>query len=139
MTAPDLTTRSIRTLAWLGDSEYEIEVRRRLARCGDYPTERLNTIKATLVCAEAQAQLLADIEAELLPNEQSVVARGRNLTHKASGRTHRNARAYRAATGFEALVALWRYTDWQRFEQLVVPKLDRAIAKALERPRPRRG
>ncbi len=136
----DLIHRSIRTLAWLGDTEFETEVRRRVALRGDYSTERLHAIKASLVCAEAQAQMLADIESSLDAHELAVVSRGRNVNHKASGRSQRNARAYRAATAFEALVAVWRYTDWQRFEELVAPRLESAIDRALVRgPRPQRG
>ncbi|MGB1016593.1 MAG: ribonuclease III domain-containing protein [Nannocystaceae bacterium] len=136
----DLKNRSIRTLAWLGDAEFEAEVRRRLALRGDYPTQRLNTVKATLVRAEAQAAFLEAIENQLDPREVDVIARGRNASHKASGRSHRNARAYRAATAFEALIAVWRYTDWTRFETLVAPELERAIDRAIEvGARPRRG
>jgi rhodanese-related sulfurtransferase len=32
--------RSVRTLAWLGDAEFEREVRLRVARRGDFPTDR---------------------------------------------------------------------------------------------------
>ena len=75
----DLRGRSIRTLAWLGDAEFEREVRLRLARRGDYPTDRLHALKARVVCAEAQAELLAAIEPELDEHEAGVVRRGRNV------------------------------------------------------------
>jgi ribonuclease-3 family protein len=99
-----LGERSVRTLAWLGDAEFEREVRIRLARRGDYPTDRLHAMKALVVCAEAQAELLAVIEAELDEVEAGVVRRARNLNHKAGGRGVRSTRQYRAATGLEALV-----------------------------------
>jgi ribonuclease-3 family protein len=99
-----LGERSVRTLAWLGDAEFEREVRMRLARRGDYPTDRLHAMKALVVCAEAQAELLAAIEAGLDEVEAGVVRRARNLSHKAGGRGVRSVRDYRAATALEALV-----------------------------------
>jgi ribonuclease-3 family protein len=137
----DLRGRSIRTLAWLGDAEFEREVRLRLARRGDYPTDRLHNLKARVVCAEAQAELLAAIEPELDELEAGVVRRGRNVNLKAAGRGARNVRAYRAATGLEALVAHWFLGDAAsraRFDQLVAPRLEQAIDAAMAGPRPPR-
>jgi ribonuclease-3 family protein len=138
----DLRGRSIRTLAWLGDAEYEREVRLRLARRGDWPTDRLHALKAKIVCAEAQAELLAAIEPELDEDERGVVRRGRNVSLKASGRSVRDVRAYRAATGFEALVAHWSFGEpavRARFETLVVPRLEAAIDAVLASMAPRRS
>lgn len=126
----DLRGRSIRTLAWLGDAEFEREVRLRLARRGDFPTDRLHAMKARIVCAEAQAELLAALEPELDEDEVGVVRRGRNVGLKASGRAVRDVRTYRAATGLEALVAHWCCGEpaaRARFEALVVPRLEAAI------------
>ena len=66
MTDEPLPERSVRTLAWLGDAEFEREVRVRLARRGDFPTDRLHAMKARVVCAEAQAELLATLEPVLV-------------------------------------------------------------------------
>ena len=103
----DLRGRSVRTLAWLGDAEFEREVRLRLAQRGDYPTDRLHAMTARVVCAEAQAELLAAIEAGLDEAELGVVRRARNLNSKAGGRGVRSVRDYRSATALEALVAHW--------------------------------
>lgn len=138
----DLRRRSIRTLAWLGDAEFEREVRVRLARRGDYPTDRLHALKARIVCAEAQAELLAAIEPELDEHEVAVVRRGRNVGLKASGRAARDVRAYRAATGLEALVAYWCFGEpavRSRFETLIGPRLEAAIDAAIATLAPRRG
>lgn len=132
--AMNLRARSIRTLAWLGDAEFEREVRLRLALRGDFPTDRLHVLKAKIVCAEAQAAMLADLEAELDDDEAGVVRRGRNVGLKASGRAFRDVRTYRAATGFEALVAHWCFGDpaaRARFDALVVPRLEAAIDAVL--------
>jgi len=136
----DLRGRSIRTLAWLGDAEFEREVRLRLARRGDFPTDRLHAMKARIVCAEAQAEMLAALELELDEVEAGVVRRGRNVSPKASGRAVRDARTYRAATGLEALVGHWCCGDpaaRARFEALIVPRVEAAIDAVLAATAPR--
>jgi ribonuclease-3 family protein len=129
-----LGERSVRTLAWLGDAEFEREVRIRLARRGDYPTDRLHAMKALVVCAEAQAELLAVIEAELDEVEAGVVRRARNLNHKAGGRGVRSTRQYRAATGLEALVGHWCFVaagGRERLNAVVIPWIEARIDAAV--------
>jgi len=141
-----LRSRSVRTLAWLGDAAYEREVRWRLALRGDYPTERLDAAKADIVRAEAQADMLAAITAELSEEELAVARRARNAAPPSSARGRKNTREYREATGFEALVAWWALEDgeatgWKRFEAVVAHRLERAIDAALARrlPQLKRG
>ena len=134
--------RSVRTLAWLGDAEFEREVRLRLARRGDFPTDRLHAMKARVVCAEAQAELLAAIEAMLDDAEAGVVRRARNLSHKAGSRGVRSTRDYRSSTALEALVAHWCLctSGRGRFDELVVPRIEARIEAALATGKPpRRG
>ncbi len=126
--------RSVRTLAWLGDAEFEREVRMRLARRGDYPTDRLHAMKALVVCAEAQAQLLAAIEAGLDEVEAGVVRRARNLSHKGGGRGVRSVRDYRAATALEALVGHWCFSvadGRERLAAVVIPWIEARIDAAV--------
>lgn len=99
--------RSIRTLAWLGDAVFEQDVRRRLVGRGDYPTDRLDAMKAEIVRAEAQAALLAAIEPDLDEDERSVTRRARNARVSGTARTRARVEAYRRATALEALVAHW--------------------------------
>ena len=134
--------RSVRTLAWLGDAEFEREVRLRLARRGDYSTDRLHAMKTLVVRAEAQAELLAEISSQLDEAEASVVRRAKNLSHKAGSRSARNTRDYRAATALEALVAHWCLGPkhrQDRFDALIAPwletRIDAAIASASRSPR----
>ena len=134
--------RSVRTLAWLGDAEFEREVRLRLARRGDFPTDRLHAMKARVVCAEAQAELLAAIEPMLDDAEAGVVRRARNLSHKAGSRGVRSTRDYRSSTALEALVAHWCLctSGRGRFDELVVPRIEARIEAALATGKPpRRG
>lgn len=144
MPQESLRTRSIRTLAWLGDAEFEKQVRWRVAARGDYPTDRLDAIKAAIVRADAQAAMLARIEPALTEDELAVVRRGRNAALPISARGRKNTQAYRASTAFEALVAHWSFEGADgvaRFDALVAPALDDAVDEAVARlsTRPRRG
>lgn len=136
-----LLQRSVRTLAWLGDAAFEREVRWRIASRGDFPVDRLDAMKTDVVCAAAQAELLASIDPELTEPEREVVRRGRNV--KSPSRARTKTQVYRSSTAFEALVAHWALTEgaWGRFEALVVPHLERSIdAAATKRARkPKRG
>lgn len=129
-----LRGRSIRTLAWLGDVEFEREVRLRLSRRGDYPTDRLDKLRAQIVRAEAQAALLAELlEAGLLRDDElGVVGRARNTAVHRTG-ARRGIREYRAATALEALIAWWIVGgEAQRFEALIIPAIEAQIDALLE-------
>ena len=138
-----LRQHSVRSLAWLGDAEFERLVRRRVALRGDYPVDRLDRTRALVSRAEAQAELLAAVESMLSEEEQAVVRRARNASVRSGGRVQRDVKAYRAATGLEALVAWWVLGGTEgeaRLEEVLGPPLDRAVASALERSaKPRRG
>jgi ribonuclease-3 family protein len=137
-----LLQRSVRTLAWLGDAAFERDVRWRVCRRGDYPVDRLDSIKADVVRAEAQAELLAAIDDALDDDERAVVQRGRNAK-TTSLRGKKDTQTYRSATGFEALIARWALLDgaWARYEELIVPRLEPMIDAAVARraKKPRRG
>lgn len=140
----DLRHRGIRTLAWLGDAHFEREVRWRVAARGDYPPDRLDAIKAEVVRAKGQAQLLQAIAPDLDENEQSVVRRARNAARPGAARGRESVATYRASTAFEALVAFWALSGHEgraRFEAVLEPHLEAAIDAAVGRraTKPRRG
>jgi ribonuclease-3 family protein len=128
VTPADLRQRSIRTLAWLGDAEFEREVRWRLSVRGDFPTDRLDKLRARIVNAEAQAALLAELIAAgvLREDELAVVGRARNAAVR--GAIRRSVRDYRAATALEALIGWWLYGGpTERFAELIVPAIEARI------------
>lgn len=131
----DLRGRSIRTLAWLGDVEFEREVRHRLVRRGDYPSDRLDAMKTRVVRAEAQARLLEAILPGLRPEELELVRRGRNASPPAAARSgRRHMQEYRAATAFEALVGAWCLggePGRARLVEVLGEPLEAAIAEAV--------
>jgi len=128
-----LATRSVRTLAWVGDALFEQRVRVRVAMRGDFPIDRLDAIKAAVVRAERQAALLEVITAELDDAEASVVRRARNTSPPSSARGRRGMQCYRAASALEALVAAWSTTEagLARLESVLGPPLEAAIDEAV--------
>lgn len=143
----DIRGRSIRTLAWLGDAEFEREVRYRLAERGDFSTDRLDGMKSRIVRAEAQAVMLERILPVLRPDELDLVRRGRNHAPPSGSRrrgARRSSKEYRAATALEALIAGWCLggdPGRARLEEVLGPLLEEAIVEALaaDARRPRRG
>ncbi len=89
------------TLAFLGDSVYELLVRNYLVSQGNCPVRSLNGRKVKLVCARAQARALEKLLPYLAGDEMEIVLRGRNAHVHAP----RNADIadYHAATALEAL------------------------------------
>lgn len=122
-------------MAWLGDAAFELDVRQRLCSRGDYPTDRLDAMKADIVCARCQAELLTHLEPHLDEDEAAIVRRGRNTSigRKSGGRT--DVRTHRSATGFEALLGHWLELDdgRARYDALLLPHLERVIDAAVTR------
>lgn len=89
------------TLAFLGDSVYEILVREAIVREGNTPVRKLHAAKIRLVCAAFQARAAVLLADHLTEEESAVYRRGRN----AGGTPSKNADPadYRQATGFEAV------------------------------------
>jgi ribonuclease-3 family protein len=110
-------------------------VRWGLAQRGDYPVTRLDEARARVVRAEAQAALLDRLEPLLHPEEQALVRRGMNAQVRGKGRANRDTRAYRAATGLEALIGWWACGDEAgeaRLSATLSPMLDQALNEALD-------
>jgi ribonuclease-3 family protein len=133
-----LKASSVRTLAWLGDAEYEREVRFRLAKTGDWSTDALDKIRAKLSSAAFQAEMLEAIGDQLSEDEKALARRGRNANVRSNGRVTRDVKTYRQATAFEALMAKWMLgnaIDNARFHEIVAPRLQQAIDEAIAKLR----
>ncbi len=106
------------TLAFLGDSVYELLVRSRLVGKEELPPEKLHLSSVSYVKASEQAKLY-DVLIELVnEDEQRILKRGRNAS---SARVPKGATVadYRKATGVEALFGyLYLCGDIIRIEKL---------------------
>lgn len=117
----DIRSYSPLTLAYIGDSIYDLVVRTMLVGKGNAPVNSLHRRASSLVKAEAQRESLRRIEAVLTEEEQSVYRRGRNAKSYTSAK-NASITDYRIATGFEALMG-YLYLTGQMDRLLELVKL----------------
>ncbi|MBQ9695223.1 MAG: ribonuclease III [Oscillospiraceae bacterium] len=104
------------TLAFLGDSVYELLLRDSMVRMDNRPARDLHAAKIRLVCAAFQAR--AADRLHFTPEEEAVYRRSRNATGNTVPK-HASAADYRKATGLEAVFGyLHLCGDRQRIEAL---------------------
>lgn len=91
------------TLAFVGDSVYELYVRAHITGEHNAPADKLHKLAVAHVKAKAQSDAIKSILDDLEEDELMVFKRGRNAK---SGTVPKNADItdYRYATGFEALI-----------------------------------
>lgn len=108
-------------LAYLGDTIYDLYVRRELVMKGGR-VHKMHKAATSMVCAHGQSEALKRIEDILTDQEKDVVRRARN----ANQHPPRNADPgeYHRATGLEALIGYLYLTDKRdRMEELVLAAL----------------
>lgn len=93
---------SPQTLAFVGDTVYDLLVRGYLASTAQRPVGELNRQKVKLVNCEAQAEAFKKLTSSLTEEEIDIYRRGRNAFTK---NTPKNSSVadYHSATGLEAL------------------------------------
>ncbi|HPY36238.1 MAG TPA: ribonuclease III domain-containing protein [Clostridia bacterium] len=99
----DAKTLASLTLAYVGDTVYELYVRTLLLEKGDAPVNSLHFKASRLVCASAQAEACERVMAMFSDEEAAVFRRGRNA-HIGTIPKSASIAEYRAATGFEAVL-----------------------------------
>lgn len=102
LTEREASSYSPLSLAFLGDSVYDLLVRARLMRIANMPVAVLHSMKVKLVCAEFQSGAYELIEDRLDEKELALLKRGRNATGNTVPK-HANASEYRRATALECL------------------------------------
>ena len=98
----DVTVMPSLSLAFIGDSVYEILVREHLCKANVGKVGVMNKLKVDMVCCKAQAEAVKKILPLLSEEEQGVFRRGRNVTVNSASKSSSLA-DYHAATGLEAL------------------------------------
>ena len=100
---PEINTLSPLTLAFLGDSVYEMFVRTKILAGGNRPANELHKIAIGYVKAKAQADAAHKILDMLSSDELSIYKRGRN-TNIHTVPKNADMADYRHATGLETLI-----------------------------------
>lgn len=90
------------SLAFVGDSVYDLLVREYLLTFGKRQVGELNNDKVAMVCCKAQTQALDKIKPLLSEEEEAVFKRGRNVQVNSVPKNS-SLRDYHVATGLEAL------------------------------------
>ena len=118
LTEREVNLYSPLALAFLGDSVYEVLVRKEILLLANLPVSKLHSLKISRVCAAYQAAALEKIMPVLDDKEISIVKRGRNATGNTVPK-HASAAAYRKATALECLFGYLYLLDRQdRIDEL---------------------
>lgn len=108
-------------LAYLGDSIYEVYIRKYLIDKGNIKVNELQKAATKFVSAKSQASLLNKLmESDILkPSELDIIRRGRNAkSHKAPKNT--DIVTYKLATGFETLIGyLYLENNITRIDEII--------------------
>lgn len=98
------------TLAFIGDTVFDLLVREDLICTANRPANDLHNLAVRKVNASAQAEFIEKLLPELTEKEVAVFKRGRNAK---VGHLPKNASQsdYHAATGFEALIGYLYLSD----------------------------
>ncbi|MBQ3181638.1 MAG: Mini-ribonuclease 3 [Clostridia bacterium] len=100
---PEINTLSPLTLAFLGDSVYEMFVRTKILASGNRPASELHKIAVGYVKAKAQADAAHKILDMLTDDELAIYKRGRN-TNIHTVPKNADMADYRHATALETLI-----------------------------------
>lgn len=90
------------TLAFVGDSVFDLLIRERLVSIANRPVKELHTLSTDRVRASAQARAARFVFDMLDEEESAIYTRGRNA-HTSHTPKNANDGDYHAATGLEAL------------------------------------
>ena len=120
------------TLAYIGDTVYDLYVRTRLVHTVDGNAHALHMAASKLVCAAGQTAAFRRIESMLTEQELSVFRRGRNA-HNGTVPKNAHISDYRIATGLETLVG---YLYWTGADARLTELMQAALSPAQEELQP---
>lgn len=127
--------RNVLALAYLGDSIYEIYVRKFLIEKGIVKVKELQAGAIRYVSAKEQAHYLKEwIEKNLLKEEElAIVSRARN--HKGNRHPkHTDILTYKHATALEALIGFWYLEkNFERLEEMMTLILEERVCTYMEK------
>ena len=120
----DIKEYSPLTLAYIGDSIYDLIIKSLVINEGNKQVQKLHRETSSMVQASAQSKMMRTIQEHLTEEEHAVFKRGRNAK-TVSPAKNQSITDYRRATGFEALMGyLYLKKEWKRMLDLVKIGLD---------------
>lgn len=120
----DIREYSPLTLAYIGDSIYDLIIKSLVINEGNKQVQKLHQETSSLVQASAQSKMMRTLQEILAEEEHAIYKRGRNAK-SVSPAKNQSITDYRRATGFEALMGyLYLKKDMKRLIDLVKIGLD---------------
>lgn len=120
----DIREYSPLTLAYIGDSIYDLIIKSLVINAGNKQVQKLHQETSSLVQASAQSKMMRMLQDILTEEEHAIYKRGRNAK-SVSPAKNQSITDYRRATGFEALMGyLYLKKDMKRLIDLVKIGLD---------------
>ena len=120
----DIKEYSPLTLAYIGDSIYDLIIKSLMVNHGNKQVNKLHKDTSSLVQASTQSLMMRTMQEHLTEEEHAIYKRGRNAK-SVSPAKNQSITDYRRATGFEALLGyLYLKKDWKRLLDLVKIGLD---------------
>ena len=120
----DISTYSPLTLAYIGDSVYDLIIKTLVVGEGNKQVQKLHKQTSELVQASAQSRMMRVLQEHLSSEELTVFKRGRN-SKSVTPAKNQSITDYRRATGFEALIGyLYLKKDGKRILDLIKMGLD---------------
>ena len=115
----DIREYSPLTLAYIGDSIYDLIIKTIVINEGNKQVQKLHKETSALVQASAQSKMMRTLQGVLTQEELAVYKRGRN-SKSVSPAKNQSVTDYRRATGFEALMGyLYLEKHWTRMVELI--------------------
>lgn len=120
----DINAYSPLTLAYIGDSVYDVIIKTMIISQGNKQVKKMHQETSHLVQASAQSEMMRELQLILTEEEHAVYKRGRNAK-SVSPAKNQSVIDYRRATGFEALIG-WLYlkNNWERIMELIKTGLE---------------
>lgn len=120
----DVHSYSPLTLAYIGDSIYDLIIKSLVINEGNRQVNKLHKETSMYVQASTQSLMMRAMQEALTEEEHAVYKRGRNAK-SVSPAKNQSITDYRRATGFEALLGyLYLKKEWKRMLDLVKIGLD---------------
>lgn len=115
----DIKEYSPLTLAYIGDSIYDLIIKSLVLNQGNRPVQKLHGLTSSYVQASAQSRMMRAMQEHLTEQEHAIYKRGRNAK-SVSPAKNQSVTDYRRATGFEALLGyLYLNKEYGRLLELV--------------------
>ncbi|NLP33936.1 MAG: ribonuclease III [Clostridiales bacterium] len=124
----DIKSFSPLTLAYIGDTVYDLIIKTSVVEQGNAPVNKLHKQVTKYVKATAQAEHYHKIEEMLTDEEMAIYKRGRNAKSYTSAK-NAGIVEYRTATGVEALIGYLFLTDQtDRLMELMRPVINDIVS-----------